>query len=235
MTGPVRRRTIGICVDACSMGGDNTAAAEYTGLGGCGNRRLAVVFRGEHGAIAACRLFVLSLESGRWRMLFVGCRLFGRGGLSGGAARTSVIADAIDRRIVVDDGGVVRIMDDCRVHVGHSGVVAVDAAVPRATDKPNSGVSKPVINSPIEADVRPPIPSVPHVDNTSPAPIARSPEHANRRGHHPRAGNPVISERTISPVAWRPDISRAGANRLRINGKSRGTDADGNTDSDLCF
>jgi len=52
------------------------------------------------------------LQSG-WRRLLFSCRsLFRRRGLCGDAAGATVITGTIDSRIVVNDGGVVRVVDD---------------------------------------------------------------------------------------------------------------------------
>ena len=111
----IRRVYIGlwtIGVRACRMGGNDAAAIKHTGLRGCSNRGLAVVLRGEQCTIVAGSLFVLTLQSG-WRRALFSCRsLFRRRGLCGDAAGATVITGTIDSSIVVNDGGVVRVVDD---------------------------------------------------------------------------------------------------------------------------
>ena len=126
-------------------------------------------------------MLVLGLGSGRRGVFLASRGLFRRGGLSDGATRAAVVTDTIDSRIVIDDGGVVGVVDHCRVDVCHSRVVAIHAAVPRPADEPNPGVPEAVVNSTIEADVRSPVAGVPRIDAASPAPIARRPQQADRR------------------------------------------------------
>ena len=183
--------------------------------------------------IRAGSVLMLGLEGRRRSVLFVRRSLFGRRRLSHSAAGAAVIADAVDRRIVVDDGGFVGVVDDSGVYVGDGCIVAIHTAVPGAANKAHSGVTEPIVNSAIKAHMGAPIAAMPDVHAPSPAPIARRPEQANCRGDYPRARNPVVSGRTISPISGRPDISRARTNRLRVNRQSWRTDVDRNADSYL--
>src|ERR1700757_2434376 len=134
-------RTIGIRTHACRASSYNAASTEDAGLGRCGNRGLAVIRGRQQRMIRAGSVLMLGLEGRRRSVLFVRRSLFGRRRLSHSAAGAAVIAAAVDRRIVVDDGGFVGVVDDSGVYVRDGCIVAVHTAVPRAAAKAHSGVT----------------------------------------------------------------------------------------------
>src|ERR1700723_3379078 len=81
----------------------------------------------------------------------------------------------------------------------------------------DSEIAEAVIDAAVETYVRSPIPCVPDVDAITPTPVARSPQHSNRWGHHPRAGHPVVTIWSPRPVTRRPDVVGPRTNRLRVN------------------
>src|SRR5271157_4071379 len=120
-------------------------------------------------------------------------------------------------RVVHDDGAVVDVGHIGHVHVDHRAVVEEGSASPLAAEETYAAVSEAVVNSAVEANMRPPVASVPAVEAASETPIARSPEHADRRDH-PCAGDPIVAAYVIPrPITRGPEISRTRANGLRIN------------------
>lgn len=128
-------------------------------------------------------------------------------------------------RVIHDYGTAVNISHIHHVDVEHGAVVEECAASPFPASETNSGVTEAVVNASVETNVRSPVSSVPTVETTFVAPIAGRPEHADGR-NDPRARNPVVAAVFIPrPVAWRPEIAGAGADRLRIHRQCRRSDA----------
>lgn len=173
---------------------------------------------------------MLGLHRGSRRVLFASSSLLGGSGLCGGAAGTAIVANAIHRGGVVDDGSVVGVVDHRGVHVGYGGVVVISAAAPFTTGEAHSGITESVSYATIEADMRSPISSVPQITATAPTPITRSPEQSDGRGDYPRARYPEIAVRAIRPITWGPDVARAWADGLGINWQDWRTDVNGDSD-----
>src|SRR5579864_1535271 len=105
--------------------------------------------------------------------------------------------------------------------VGDGAVVVEVSSVPLPAGKSHAGITESVINSAIEANVRPPVSRVPDIESPAPSPITWRPQHADRR-HHPGTRNPVVAVVVVpSPVARRPEIAWAGADGLRVNRQRR--------------
>src|SRR5579862_2621779 len=135
---------------------------------------------------------------------------------------------------VVDDHRArVRIVNHGDVHVRNGAVVEEMSATPFAARETDAAVAEAVVNATVEADVRAPISGVPTVRSARPTPIAGRPEKSGPRRHNPRAGNPIIAGVTVRPIAGRPDVAVAGANRLLVNGKCRRPDVHRDSDSNL--
>src|ERR1700733_7173721 len=76
---------------------------------------------------------------------------------------------------------------DCGcVYMHDGGVVEESAATPLAAAKSYPPVSEAVVNAAIEADLRPPIATVPCIDAIVPSPVPGSPEEPRSRRLHPR-------------------------------------------------
>jgi hypothetical protein len=133
---------------------------------------------------------------------------------------------------VIDDCLVVRVVDDRRVHTIDRSVVVEVAAIPISTIVPGAVISEAVIDSAIEADIRPPIAGVPEICPVPPTPIAGSPEEPNLRRFHPCAGNPVIVStiRIPSPITGCPNITIAGTHWLGVDRENRGRDCNGDAE-----
>src|SRR5579859_35880 len=199
----------------------------------CGNRGAAVIFGGQHAAIAAGRLLMLGLHGGGRDMVLVLGRQFPRRGPRRDATGAAVVADIVDRGAVDDRIVDVGVVNHGGVHIGDGGVVVEGAATPFASNKSYAAITEAIINSAVEAHMRSPISSVPEVRASTPAPISGGPEEARRRGDHPRARHPVVSIRPIGPVARRPNVARCRAYRLNIDRQSWRTDVHGDPDGDL--
>src|SRR5215472_8517589 len=156
-------------------------------------------------------------------------------GLGMDSARAAVKADAIDGGVVVDDGGVVRVVNVGHVDVGDGAVVVVVASAPVSAVEAGAGIAKAIVNSAVEADSWSPVAAVPDVETFTPTPIAGSPKQARLRSDHPRAGNPeiVLVLVTVGPVAGNPDIARPRADRLRVDRQRRRADPNRNAYGNL--
>jgi hypothetical protein len=112
------------------------------------------------------------------------------------------------------------------VDVPGCGVVEELVSAPFTALKAVSGIAIAVANPTVITDVRSPVACVEAVVAGFPSPISRSPEHAGRRWPYPGACGPVIAPRAVCPVAGSPQIARARANWLGIDGDRRGSDVD---------
>ena len=143
-------------------------------------------------------------------------------GASLDAPVSAVEARTVINRRMVNHGPVfINIVDHGPIHVDDRGVVRKVASLPASAAKANAAVAKPVVHATIETNVRPPISRVEDISATAPSPITRRPQHSNLRRPNPHSRNPVITLRTISPIARVPQISIARADRLRINRQHR--------------
>src|SRR6185437_939218 len=109
----------------------------------------------------------------------------------------------------------------------NTAVVIEIPAVPITAFIAFTEITEAVIDAAVKANVGAPVARVPKICAAVPAPVTRGPEQARLRRDHPSAGHPVVSIRAISPVAWGPDVSIAGARWLRIHRQHRGRNVDG--------
>jgi len=177
---------------------------------------------GSQAAIAGGALLVPGLR-GRWRempaagsSLLFGCRP----GI--GSTVAAVVADAVHARIV-DDGLVVRVMNDRGVYIHDRGVVEEVAALPVSALEASAHVSESIKNATVEADLFSPVASVPEVNAVAPAPISGSPQETNLGRENPRAGHPVVVAIVTvpTPIAGRPNIALARTNGLYVHRQKR--------------
>src|ERR1700728_1856472 len=178
-------------------------------------------------------MFLLRLRRDRrsMRLMRIGF-LFGR--WTRGYSTAATVEGNV-RRVIHNNGAVhVNIGDRRGVHVHHSGVVEEISAAPFAATEAGAAISKAVVNTAIEANLRSPVTAVPGVGAVVPAPVAGSPEQTGLRRLDPGAGHPVITVVVIpGPVAGSPQIARAGANGLIVNRQRGRSDLHGDSDPDL--
>jgi hypothetical protein len=104
----------------------------------------------------------------------------------------------------VVDSPAINIMQVAAAHVIHRAVVVEGAVIPVSALIADSTVAEAIIHAAIKADLCTPVPVVPGVAITAPTPIARCPEQANFRSHHPRTWHPEVALIAIGPIARRP-------------------------------
>jgi hypothetical protein len=156
-------------------------------------------------------MFVLRLNTGGLDVLFAGSLSFLGGLLRAHAAIATVIADAGRIVIVVDDRGVVGVVNDGHIHVVYGAIVGETPAFPASAEIANSDITESIIYAAIKSDVRSPITGVPEIAPVTPAPVAGGPQKPYTWRQHPSAGHPIIIIVAISPIAGRPDIALPGA------------------------
>jgi hypothetical protein len=134
-----------------------------------------MILGGQKSAVGACGVLMLVLQGGGLEMVLVLSGKFRVVGPSHGATSAAIVTNAAE--IVVDYRPVdVGVVDDGGVHVGYGGVVVVDAVAPLSSVEANARVTKAIVNSAVETDMRTPKSGVPEVDATAPAPETRCPE-----------------------------------------------------------
>ena len=135
--------------------------------------------------------------------------------------------------VIHDDGPVVDVPHIGHVYVHHRAVIEESAASPLAAAETYTAVSEAVVNSAIEANMRPPIASVPAIEAAREAPVTRGPKHAHRR-NYPCAGDPVVAAIVIPrPITRSPEIARTGTDGLRVYRQRRRTDPHRDPNPDL--
>lgn len=91
------------------------------------------------------------------------------------------------------------------------------AAFPMATPEPGSEITKSIVNSAVESDVRAPITDVPKVASITPAPPPWSPKESDRRRQYPHTGDPIIVVVSPAPISRAPQVSIPRAGRLIVD------------------
>src|SRR5712672_1775494 len=142
---------------------------------GC-NLWTTMIYRGEQSAVSSGSFKMTILLGCHGEVMFTfGSQLL-RCCASGYSAAAAIETDTA--HMIVDNRRVVGVADHGDVHIRHGAVVVIRAASPVA--------------------------GVPNIETFVPAPVAWSPEHANFRRFHPRARNPEVAVRPVSPVAGNP-------------------------------
>jgi len=203
-----------------------TAAMEIAGARSGGDFRATVVDGSQEAAISASSFEMAVLFCGHGDMALVFGAALVAIDLGADAAGTAVEADARDVTLIYDDALFVDVVNHGHVHIGDGAVVEVEASAPVAAQEANTGIAKAIVNAAVEADPWSPVAGVPKIGTLGKSPVARSPEQAGFRGEYPCAGNPEITVGAVGPIARRPYVIRARAERLRVNGECRGPDAD---------
>jgi len=147
------------------------------------------------------------------RGLFLNCRT----GVH--AASAPIEADAADGTEFVIHSLAVHVVDEAHIHVGHSAVIEEVIVIPVSAVIATAEITETIINSAIEADHWTPIACGEEIAIRAPSPVAGSPKQSRLRREDPRAGNPiVVGDIGIpGPIAWRPNVIVAGADRLGIH------------------
>src|SRR5216683_2599962 len=158
---------------------------------------------------------MLRLLGGHRDMMPASRSHFARRRTNGCSARATIKADPVDR--------VVGVAYNSDVNVGHGAVVVVRAASPVAAEEADAGVAEAVVNATIEADFGSPVAWVPCIKAVFPSPVPWSPEQTNFRREYPRAWNPEIAVRTVSPITRDPNVTGSGTNGLYVNWQHRRT------------
>ena len=205
-------------------------AAEIPRPGGCRYSRAPMVLCSEVLTVPGGRVFMLHLRLQSCPVWLARVCLFLPSCPCLHSAGPAVEGNMIlmhDHRPVVDAG---HIRD---ADVRDRTVVVELASAPLTAGKSDTGISEPIVNAPIEADVRSPVAGVPHIQPAAPAPVSRRPQHSDR-SHYPRARHPVVTVVIVPPpITRRPHISRAGTDGLRIDWKRRWTDTYRNPNCNL--
>ncbi len=185
-----------------------------------------------HLRIRAGSLHVFLLLGDRRDVSLVCKSFFFRRGARLDPTVAAVEADPVHRNVV--NPGVVNVVNVGHVHIQDCPVVEEMAAVPTSTLEAYAEVTESIVDPAVEADMRPPITFMKKICAVAPAPPAGRPKKADFRRQHPGSGHPVVVANVVivGPIAGRPEITIARANRLLVNRQSRGTDPD--RDADLC-
>jgi hypothetical protein len=103
----------------------------------------------------------------------------------------------------------------------HAAVVSEGVTDPMTAGIAIAKVSEPVVDPPVEAHVRPPIAGVKAIARSDEAPIAGSPQKADRRRLYPGARNPDIGVAAPRPKPRSPQIAIVRNLRLQVLGNGR--------------
>ncbi len=132
---------------------------------------------------------------------------------------TTVVGDTVDGGVVHDDRAVVDVGDPRGVDVVDGAVVVEVMALPVATVVAAAGVAVAVVDATVEADVRAPEAAMQDVAAAEEAPVGGGPKSAVEGGGAPCAGNPVVADGSVSPVAGGPEIVGGGGFGLLVDGE----------------
>jgi hypothetical protein len=166
-------------------------------------------------------MLMLHLGRGWWYLSLVGrCFLFA-GWPRRGSAGAAVIADAVYGASVVDYRFVVNVVNVADVHIIDSLVVIELPSSPITAIVAVTGIAITIVNPTVVADDRTPVAGIPIVQPVIKRPVTRCPEQTLFGGQHPRAGHPVVSIRTPSPVTGRPNIAFSRAKGLLVDRQRR--------------
>src|SRR6266446_2810558 len=151
------------------------AVVECSGPGSGCDGRLAVVYGGAQLLVGTCFLKVLVLRPDRPDMSLASRGLFFMARSRVNTTIAAVIADAVYGRIVVDDCGVVGIMDFHDIDVVHRAVVVKAVVVPAAAFIAAAEIAVAVIYAAVKTNLWAPITLMESKDSSAPTPIGRRP------------------------------------------------------------
>src|ERR1035438_7329444 len=147
---------------ACRLRCYCTLPAEYAGLGGGRDRGASVICGCEVLFVLAGNVFVMRLRGKRFPVVLVLRDFFFVGGTGPNSALAAIESHVIlvhDHSLVIDVGHI--------GDVGRRAVVVERASAPFSARKADAAVAEAVVHSPIEADVRAPITTMPSIDRKS--------------------------------------------------------------------
>src|SRR5215467_9342869 len=104
---------------------------------------------------------MLGLCSNRWLMTLTRRRLFLSGWPRLDSSIAAVVADAVDYSCVVDDGGVVDVVDIGYADIIHGPVIEKPSALPTSAEVTHSGVAEAIRNAAIKTNCWTPVAFVP--------------------------------------------------------------------------
>jgi len=200
----------------------NSVSAKVSRPSSRSNRRLSLIRRCPQFRVAASRLLMLPLRSHGLHMPPISCILFFAGWTPFNAAVSTVVTHMVIG-VVVDDRRVIRVVNIGDVYVVRLTVIEEVIVIPSSTFVASTVIAVTVVNPTVEADFGAPVAFVKQVPIAAPTPIRGSPEVADFRCFHPGSRNPVIVVFAVSPIAGRPQVSIAGAERLLVNRQRRRT------------
>jgi hypothetical protein len=182
------------------------------GLRRCKFGRPPMIDGGKLLAVLCCRSLVLQLRGHGRNALPTQCGGFGRQSLASDASRP-VVAGAVHGGIV--DGAVIHVnVGDVYIVDGPVIVETISAPIPALIA--GAEVAESIVNTAVVADILAPEAVVVLIHAAKKSPISGRPQEAHLRRPRPGAGHPVVALRSIAPISGRPQISIAGALRLRI-------------------
>src|ERR1700687_2034238 len=150
-------------------------------------------------------------------------------------ARTDPTVAAVVTHAVygdISDRCVVNVMDVGDVNVGHGSIVEKAPIIPTPAFVSVAEGAETVIDSAVKAYLWSPIAFIENKAVATPAPISWRPQEADFWRLHPCTGHPVIIAEifAVGPVTRRPDIAVARASWLFIDGQSRWSKRNRDTD-----
>ena len=101
----------------------------------------------------------------------------------------------------------VGVVNDVRIHAGHSGVVAEGVSFPTAAPVAISPIAVTVVDSAVKADSRAPVALIKRVNAIIPAPPRRSPEQTHCWRSDPNAWDQIIIAVAPRPVFGSPNVA----------------------------
>src|SRR5207237_171891 len=152
-------------------------------------KRTAVILRHPVVAVLAGEALMRNLFRGALHMPFAHRNAFLGRRPRNDAAR-AIEADVVDDGRVADHGAILVHAVEAGAYAPHCGVVAEDAAFPASAVEPDAAVPEAIIDSAVEANVRPPVAGVPTINATHKAPITGPPQEPRLRRHDPQARHP---------------------------------------------
>src|SRR5580700_8252468 len=108
-------------------------------------------------------------------MLFMGDSFF-LGRRFGFEASGAIKADPVDRNIPNHRPVNVGVVNDRRIHMPNGGVTEKSATFPSAPNETGSKITEPIVNTTVEAEMKPPIPGIPTVMSSYEAPVTWRPK-----------------------------------------------------------
>src|SRR6516162_1442867 len=149
---------------------DRTAIPELSGPGSGRHRWSAMIHGGAQLSVVASFFRVLCLCDHRCHVALTSKLLFlpRRAGID--ASIAAVVADPIDHCIVVDDRGVVGVMDLRDVYAVHPSVVVKAVTVPAASFVPVAKIAITIVHAAVETHERAPVTFMKDISAFAPAP-----------------------------------------------------------------